>query len=244
MNYCPFDIERANISLGKKIKEFNLTPLPVYFLKYITYTQAKENLLEIINKKNQQNYNNFAIFIEIEKIDQQTQQFINNLHKEFSIIFVQGGLNKINRFILESTSADVLVDPHTSKYKIKTDFIHHFNSGINHILATFAKEKETIFMINLNSFIQKKKNLSKDIGRISQNIKLCRKYNIPIFLNYIVYKQSQIKTYAELSNILHLLGGSKEQSSNMFSSFEKKVEENNMLNSKNTITKGLYIKNC
>lgn len=242
MTYCPFDIAKADSNLVELIKNTNLQPLPVYFLHYDSFNNAKEQLQEILKQKSQIQYLNNALYITIESLDQHTQQFIQSLHQHFQLIFAQGGLNKINRFLLESTSIDVLVDPHSSKEKIKTDFIHHFNSGINHILATFAKQKQIIFMCSLNQFMQKKKNLAKDIGRINQNIKIARKYSIPIYCNYIVSKPTHIKTYRELSFIIHLLGGSKEQIEEFKTAITKKIEENSLQQDPHTITKGLYIK--
>lgn len=241
MNYCFVDSSKATSTLYSLITSKNLYPIPVFYLNYTNFEQAKLSLKQIESTlTNFTSFETLAIFLTISKIDQQLQQFITSLKSQFSIVMAQGGLNKTNRFLLESTSIDILVDPHSSKEKIKSDFIHHFNSGINHILATFAKEKSITFMINLDNFYQKKKNLSKDIGRIQQNIQFCRKYGIPIYCSYIISKPSQIKTYSELSSILHILGASKEQLVVFSNQLETIIKTNSYIQSQKTLTYGIH----
>lgn len=243
MEYCFVDSTKATSNLYSLISSKGLISIPVFYIEYTNFELAKQSLKKIENSLEQYtSFSHLAVHLNIQKIDQQLQQFVSSLKQKFSIVMAQGGLNKINRFLLESTQIDLLIDPHSSKDKIKTDFIHHFNSGINHILSTFAKEKSTTFMINLNSFYQKKKNLSKDIGRIEQNIRFCRKYGIPIICGYIVSKPSQIKSIVELSSILHLLGGSKEQILISSKQVSYILQTNDYLRSSHTLCKGMHYK--
>ena len=238
MKYCLFDAIHSPNEVISRIEKENLIPFPIYYIEYYSQNQAKQDYKKIQDVLEN---SNAGVFITIHSIDQQLQAFLQNLRKSFSLILAQGGLNKVNRLLLESTSIDVLVDPHSSKYKIKRDFIHHFNSGINHVLASFAKEKQTVFMISLEQFRQKKKNLAKDIGRIKQNIEISRKYSIPLNISYIVSKPIHVKTLKEKDAILTLLGASKEQITQARTAIDEKIEYNNKKNSPQFIYEGLHI---
>ena len=239
MNYCFVDAQKdTNSKLSNLVQKKHLTPIDTLKIEYNNYKQARQ---QIKDSKNLLKNQNTALFIENIKIDDQLPQFIKETKKEIDIIIAQGGLNKINRFLLEKTSIDYIADPHSSKDKLKKDFIHHFNSGINHVLATQAKEKKIGLFISLHQFSQKKKNLAKDIGRIQQNIRLWRKYESPILTDYIIEKPSQIKTEFDKKHILLFLSATPQQAHKSSIQLQDKITKNKEKNSKNYITEGLYI---
>lgn len=61
----------------------------------------------------------------------------------------------------------------------RPDFIHHRNSGLNHILANIAKKNNTKFLFNFEDFVKKDK-IKKSLlfGRLKQNLVLYRKYDL------------------------------------------------------------------
>ncbi|MCA9459489.1 MAG: hypothetical protein KC550_02990, partial [Nanoarchaeota archaeon] len=182
-----------------------------------------------------------AIQINLEKQDNSTIGFINQLKHDFDLIIGLGGLNKTNRFFLYQTQIDILQDPQNSRLKNKIDFIHHFNSGLNQILCNYAKEKRVSFLFTLNFLSGKTFHKAKEIARINQNLKFARKYEIPIIINYIINTPIQIKTTEKLLSIIDIFETSCEQKTNSFNIFENKIKENQIKRTNNYIADGLII---
>jgi len=59
--------------------------------------------------------------------------------------------------------------------------MHQRDSGLNHVLCKLANKNKIAIGINFSDLL-KEKHLSKRIGRIMQNIKLCRKFKVNLVL--------------------------------------------------------------
>src|SRR3989338_6580410 len=92
------------------------------------------------------------------------------------IIIVQGGDDTLNRAVVSSRYVDILLDPHLGSRK---DFMHQRNSGLNHVLCALAKENNVAIGFSFSSILHAEKRAVL-LGRIMQNILLCRKYKIPM----------------------------------------------------------------
>lgn len=101
---------------------------------------------------------------------------IQKARKKFDAIIVKGN-PKENRKIVEA-SPDILLSPHSSG---KKDFMRERNSGLNQIICKIAAEKKVVVGIDFNEVLQAE-NRELIIGRIMQNIKLCRKYKVKMLL--------------------------------------------------------------
>ncbi len=165
--------------------------------------KCEDELFRIICEKDKFNQYDSMILIYITDIFDFTASFVNKIKNHFNFVAGYGGLNKINRFFIENTKIDCIIDPHNSTFQKKHDFIHHFNSGINHILAKIANEKHICFINSLN-FIDEKKKDFKDFSRINQNIKLFYKYNLDFTIEYLIDNQSYIKSEKDLFYIKQL----------------------------------------
>lgn len=77
-----------------------------------------------------------------------------------------------NRHVLEKLKPAILYDLEKDS---KQDFIHHRASGLNQVLCKIAKDSNTAIGFSFNSILNLNSRL---LGRISQNIALCRKYKI------------------------------------------------------------------
>lgn len=223
------------------INKYGYTPILLFKLILGSKDNKDRQLIEINKIKNDLNLKYNALLIQVEKLDSNLQGIINSLRNDFDLILGYGGLNKINRFFLESTNIDFLVDPQNSIYKNKLDFIHHFNSGINHILCKFAKDNEIGFLLTMDFNNQKKKNLAKDVGRINQNISFARKYGINICLTPIIKDEFDIKTTSDLRSILSLFDVSSNQKKMSILALETKIKENTFKKSDNYIIRGITI---
>ena len=226
----------------KQLEKNNLISILLFKIILTDKNQTKQNLEKIFELKKKINPKFSAIQIRIDKITNQTQSIINNLKQDFDLIIGLGGLNKINRFFLEQTKIDFLQDPQNSSFKIKFDFIHHFNSGLNHILSKMAQNKQIGFIFSLN-FTQTSNKLiiAKEIGRIDQNIKFARKYKIPIYLNFIIQNQNQIKTQQQIQEISKIFTISTQQINQITTILEQKIKKNKEKKSKNYISENIKI---
>ncbi len=226
--------------LCTEILKYNYTPIPLF--KLILTNKKEDNKSNLFKLKSILNSNNFkfsAIQVTLLNIDNSTQSFINSLKQDFNLVIGLGGLNKVNRFFLEQTQIDFLQDPHNSIFKTKFDFIHHFNSGLNQVLCKFAREREIGIINSLNFFNKNEIIILKDIGRISQNTQFARKYNLPIYSNFIIENSSQIKSILELSSILRQFKMDENQIKLSQEILEQKIQTNLFKKSSNYITSGI-----
>ena len=58
------------------------------------------------------------------------------------------------------------------------DFIHYRNSGLNQVLCKLAKKNNITLGFNFNDILKGKPNM----GRMMQNVRLCRKYKVRMVL--------------------------------------------------------------
>jgi len=195
----------------KIVKKSKLTPIILFEITLNNKNQIKQDLEKLRQLKDKLQPQYSAIKITLEKIENSTVGTISFLKNYFNFTIGMGGLNKVNRFFLEQTQVDFLLDPQNVRFKSKIDFIHHLNSGINHILCMFAKEKQTNFLFSLNFTSGRPINIAKEIGRINQNIKFANKFSIPTHISFIINSPTQIKSKFELENIYSLFDMSTKQ---------------------------------
>ena len=95
-----------------------------------------------------------------------------HLLKKSKIVFCKGSRDAIER------GAHVLFDFETDS---REDFLHHRASGLNQVLCKSAKKNDSIIAFNFNSILETDDVArAKIMGRMQQNIRLCRKYKVPM----------------------------------------------------------------
>ncbi len=96
------------------------------------------------------------------------------------LILVDGGDESVNRKAAECWEVDVLAHPERNTNK---DFMHQRNSGIDHIMARFMKERCIAIEINFAEVLNSSGNArARILGRMRQNVMLARKYKTPVVL--------------------------------------------------------------
>lgn len=141
------------------------------------------------------------------------------------LIIVQGG--KFNKEILQNKKVDILLNPEKNPEK---DFIHQRNSGLNQSLCKLAKKNNIAIGISFNEILRNK-SIRRAIllGRIKQNIKLCRKYKVRmVFASFAedVYEQRAAK---DLINFITCLGMTASEAESSLSVINKIIEEKKVL---------------
>ncbi len=89
----------------------------------------------------------------------------------------------------------------------RKDFMHHRNSGLNQVIAKIAYEKNVIMGIAFN-LILKSSGFRRSVllGRISQNIRLCRKYKTKIKFFSLATNPLEMRSPNELISLCVNLG--------------------------------------
>lgn len=79
-----------------------------------------------------------------------------------------------DRKLLENSEEIILVNVEETK---KSDFMHQRASGLNHIMCSLAHKNDITLAFSFSKILNAPKR-AELLGRIKQNIKLCRKYKV------------------------------------------------------------------
>ena len=112
------------------------------------------------------------------------QQAINQIKKSVTKpIIIKAQDEKFNRRILEYGKFDVILDIHETQGR---DKLKQVDSGLNHVLAKIAAKNKIAIGIDLDKIRKlEKKEKALVLGRIMQNIRICRKAKTRIkLINY------------------------------------------------------------
>ncbi len=114
-----------------------------------------------------------------EKMARRIVESLRKSGKKIGIVFPRdgsgepGGNDAFNRRVVETLRVDYLVSPERGD---KKDSLKQRDSGINHVVAKLAKEKGVLIVVDFNSIRKLKgKELALRLGRVIQNVKICRK---------------------------------------------------------------------
>ncbi len=108
------------------------------------------------------------------------------------------------REVVERIKPMMICDVETSKRK---DFIHHRNSGLNHIIAKLMQEKNVILGICFKTLLEAKGyRRAVLLGRIMQNIRLCRKYKVKMRIFTLASDRVGMRSAIDLMSLCRVLG--------------------------------------
>lgn len=129
---------------------------------------------------------------------------INKIKGKFgnTKVFVAVKSSNNDREIIEKSKADMIFSFEDST---KKDFIHQRASGINHILCKFAKKNNLIIGFSLNSILNSK-NKHVILGRMIQNIKICKKFKVKPIIASFAEKPFDMRSAHDLKSLFGILG--------------------------------------
>lgn len=87
----------------------------------------------------------------------------------------------------------------------KKDFVHHRNSGLNHILAALMREKKVAVAFSFSEILHSRKREIL-MGRIAQNIRLCKKYKVKMISASFASHPYEMRSPLELKSFFEKLG--------------------------------------
>lgn len=128
---------------------------------------------------------------------------INQIRKlNYELNIIEG--NNLNREILSSKNIDILVSPEKNR---KEDFLHHRNSGLNHILCVLAKKNKIAIAFSFNEILMSNGvERAKIIGRMAQNIRLCRKYKVEMIIASFATNKYEMRSLSDLKSFGAVIG--------------------------------------
>lgn len=143
--------------------------------------------------------------IETEKIkiiDVKEEKLRSEIQKTKGLVIIQGGNDKINRLSVENRKVDVLLSPEKDKSK---DFMFSRNSGLNQVLCKLAAKNRVSIGFNFSDILNSKEK-HKILGRMAQNVKLCKKYKVKIIFSSFAKSKYELRSDAILASFAKILG--------------------------------------
>jgi len=107
-----------------------------------------------------------------------------------------------SRQILERGKADIIYDFEKSS---REDYIHHRASGLNQVLCKLARKNNVAVGFSVSSILNSKQKPML-LGRIKQNIKLCRKYRVRMIIGSFSSDPYEMRSLHDLISLFCLLG--------------------------------------
>lgn len=140
-----------------------------------------------------------------------TLKNIKNIKKKVDLVLVRSSHR--DREILEKFKNILIFDleivaPH--------DFIHHRASGLNQVMCKLAYKNDIMIGFSFNTIL-KSKDRPKLIGRIIQNIKLCRKYKIKTVIGSFATNPYEMRSPHDLVAFFSELGMHPKEAKNSLS---------------------------
>src|SRR3989338_6444046 len=152
-----------------------------------------------------------------EKIQKKLESIENKkINIEIGFILNQKNLNKAaknsrllavkssdkDRYFIESKKISMIYGFEES---VKKDFMHQRASGLNHILCDLARKNNILIGFSYSSIINSK-NPAVIIGRMMQNLALCRKYKVNTVIASFSSNPFELRQQHDISSLFKMLG--------------------------------------
>ncbi len=121
--------------------------------------------------------------------------------EEFKV--VDGINDSVIRDALESKNVDIVLNPHQAR---KKDALHSRNSGLNQVLCALASKNKVAIAVSLDYCYE-----AQDLGRVMQNIILCRKAKIPFLFVSLAKNLYELRNPRDIISFGLILGMSTQE---------------------------------
>lgn len=213
----------------------------------------KNNENKFIEIAEQLNYSELCFVYTIEEFEKKKNNSFNTKIRIHTGVIVSANqidyAKKISDFVIlkgndnpsmmrkavENIKPDLIFSLENSE---KDDFIYQRNSGLNQVMCNFSKKNEVMIGFSIYSILNTTKK-NKIIGRIMQNIKLCRKFKNRIMLGSFANEPYEMSSPHDLQALGIILGMHPTESKNALSSVSEKIKENIHKKSPKYIAKGI-----
>jgi len=203
------DNKMIDFFIGKRNRETENFAKKLGFNRLLFVKEVSK--LKHITKEDKDNYDAFLIkTLKPEPL----RRMIDKLSNYSKPIFVLGTTDEVNRIALEHKKIKALVSP---EYNRQRDFLHYRNSGLNQVLCKIARDNNKLIIINFNNILLSQDiKRAKIIGRIIQNIKICKKYKTKIRIASFATLQKEMRSFSDLRSFCVAIGMTKEEAGRVF----------------------------
>ncbi|NQU98396.1 hypothetical protein HQ533_02930 [Candidatus Woesearchaeota archaeon] len=140
------------------------------------YEKDDKKIFEKVKKLNPKN---FKVYTGI----------VGKISKKYDHVFSKG-----SRQDFENKNVDIVFDLEKNPRK---DSFHFRSSGLNQVLCSLAKENKIFVGFSFNSVL-KAKDKGLVLGRMVQNVSLCKKYKVKMILASFASKPSELRYWKDL----------------------------------------------
>lgn len=119
----------------------------------------------------------------------------------------------------------------------KRDFIHHRNSGLNQVLAKIFAEKDIIIGFSFSSVLKN----PLIIGRMRQNVRLCRKYGVKMVFGSFASDSFEVRSFVDLESFARTIGMNGKEIKNSSKILKDRLEFNEKKKKGKIVSKGVEI---
>jgi RNase P/RNase MRP subunit p30 len=147
---------------------------------------------------------------------------------QMGIIIKLKNLNRASnmpKFLAAKSSADDRGAIESKKIKLiygledtgKRDYMHQRSSGLNHILCELACKNNVSIGFSYSSIIGTKKFMSPIMGKMMQNIRLCRKYKVKTIIASFAENPFELRHPHDIASVFRVMGMDSGQIKDSFS---------------------------
>ena len=127
---------------------------------------------------------------------------IETAKKNSDLVIVKS--SDADRRIFEKSRADLIFEFEGSERK---DFIHHKASGLNQVLCKLASKRKISIGFSFSSLLNASNyRRAQIIGRMMQNIKLCRKYKVKTVIASFASTPYEMRSAKDLEAFFSVIG--------------------------------------
>lgn len=120
--------------------------------------------------------------------------------------FIAAFSSENDRKLAESGSVNLLIGVEADQ---KRDFLHQRGSGINHILAKILEQNKITLCFPVSEIISSS-NRHSLLGKMKQNINLCKKYEVKTAIASLASSPMDMRSPKDVVSLFFLLGMEKD----------------------------------
>src|SRR3989344_499802 len=137
-----------------------------------------------------------------EKINKKLELIKEKFNLNFETGIIVKNQDK-DRFLIESKKVKLIYGFEELGRK---DYLHQRASGLNHIMCELARKNNVFIGFSYGSLLNGEVKASLVLGRMTQNIKLCRKYKVKTIIGSFAENPFDLRAPHDLANLFKMFG--------------------------------------
>ena len=164
---------------------------------------------------------------------------VQQAHRKFDLVVILGNASiGKNREILES-SPDILLSPHFAAGK---DFMKARNAGLDSVTCKIAAKNKVAIGIDFNEILHAREGEREVLlGRLMQNIKLCRKYRVRMLLASFASSVLEMRSALDLEAFAQSIGMTPKEAQEAMQEAGRILKRNEEKRSSSYVSEGIRV---